>query len=156
MQAFLIRHTYADAYTAGALQLIDERANLLASCVTLELPWLDNRPQVSCIPEGAYQVVSRESEKFGMHYHVTRVPEREWILFHPGTYVSQLRGCILPGRAFADLNRDNIPDILDTRATLHRLLASAGERFTLHILSVPLSGGLLPGVTITAPAVAGP
>lgn len=145
--ANLIR-TYFPTYTRGTLVATDPTGNLLFQCVTLELPWLDNQPQVSCIPEGRYQVRNRRTDKFGLHYHVQDVPGREWILFHPGNYVSQLRGCILPGFHFADLNKDGIPDITDSKAALNSMLANLGQSFELNIFTAPVPGGTLPEVTI--------
>ena len=148
-QAFLIRH-YHPQCTTGAFIAIDAKGNHLHSCVTLELPWRDNAPQVSCIPEGSYDVAARHTDKFGLHYHVQNVPGREWILFHPATFTSQLRGCIIPGEYLKDLNADGIHDITLTRRTLDRMLTNIGTRFRLHIISAPADGGTLPSVTIQA------
>lgn len=146
---YLIRK-YHPTHTSAALVALDDAGNLLMSCVTLELPWRDNASQVSCIPEGIYQVRTRKTDKFGMHYHVQGVPGREWILFHPATYVSQLLGCLIPGERYADLNRDGIPDIVNTRATLNKMLAVLGKEFTLNVFSAPHQGGTLPTATVTA------
>jgi len=146
--AYLIR-TCFPTHTRGVFVALDTAGNLLAQCVTLELPWRDNQPQVSCIPEGIYPVRARKSEKHGDHYQVHDVPGRDLILLHPGNFVSQLRGCLLPGDSLADLNKDGIPDITNTRATLNKLLASLGAEFTLNIFTAPVPGGTLPEVTIT-------
>ena len=34
-------------------------------CFTIELPWRENRRNVSCIPEGRYELQPRISKKFG-------------------------------------------------------------------------------------------
>lgn len=147
MEAYLIRKYRTDC-TLGAFIGMDARQNILMSCVTLELPYLNNKPQVSAIPELIYDVVARESPKFGWHYHVLNVPERELILFHPATFVSQLLGCIIPGSKFADLNTDKIPDIVNTRATLNKMLAVMGAKFRLNVFSAPVDGGRFPEVVI--------
>lgn len=147
--AYLLRTRYAPTHTAGVLIALDEAGNVLLTCVTLELPWRDNRSRQSAIPEGVYPVRTRESASFGLHYHIQQVPGREWILFHPGNYTWQLQGCILPGSAFAHLDKDNIPDITHTRATLNKMLAVLGKEFTLHVLSAPVPGGVLPEATVT-------
>ncbi len=135
--AYLIR-TYAHTHTQGMFSALNEYGNILFSCVTLELPWRDNRKGMSCIPEGTYQVQHRTSPKHADHFQVLDVPGgRDLILFHPGNYVKQLLGCILPGERFADLDRDGVPDILNTRATLNAMLAALGQAFTLHVLSAP-------------------
>ena len=149
--AHLIR-TYHSTHTQGMLSALDEYGNILFHCVTLELPWRDNQKGTSCIPEGAYQVQHRTSPKHGDHYQVLDVPGRELILFHPGNYVWQLLGCILPGSAYKQLDADGIPDIMNTRATLNAMLAAIGPRFQLNIMSAPVPGGTLPEAVVTAPA----
>lgn len=66
-------------------------------CNSIELPWKDNEPQVSCIPEGKYELEKRHSEKFGWHLLLRDVPERELILIHPANDAKkELQGCIAP------------------------------------------------------------
>jgi hypothetical protein len=66
-------------------------------CNTIELPWLNNQPQCSCIPEGKYQLQKRWSYKHKWHLLVKGVPERSLILLHPANNAMQeLKGCIAP------------------------------------------------------------
>ncbi|HWI92763.1 MAG TPA: DUF5675 family protein [Flavisolibacter sp.] len=66
-------------------------------CYTIELPWIHNEHQRSCIPEGGYRIIKRYSPKFGWHLHLTDVPGRELILIHPANNALQeLKGCIAP------------------------------------------------------------
>lgn len=51
---------------------------------TLELPWLDNKRQVSCIPAGQYECKIVQSPRFGRVYQVAKVPGRSQILIHWG------------------------------------------------------------------------
>ncbi|WP_417200021.1 DUF5675 family protein [Bizionia sp.] len=51
-------------------------------CFMIELPWLDNKRQVSCIPEGAYELEARTSSRLGNHLHVKSVKGRQLILIH--------------------------------------------------------------------------
>ena len=75
-------------------------------CRTLELPWRDNRQQISCIPAGEYDVDIRMSPKYGRIYWVRRVPNRTYILIHSGNYAgdksrgykTHVMGCILLGK----------------------------------------------------------
>ena len=68
-------------------------------CFTLELPWLDNKPYVSCIPEGTYKVELEYSGRFGKELPELRdVPGRSEIKFHPANFPSELKGCIAPGQ----------------------------------------------------------
>ena len=64
---------------------------------TIELPWKDNLTQVSCIPEGRYELVKRWSPKFNRHLQVMNVSQRENILIHPANdAMHELKGCIAP------------------------------------------------------------
>ena len=66
-------------------------------CRTIELPWKGNQPQISCIPEGRYELRERHSKKYGRHLLVAKVPGRSYILFHPANNaLKELRGCIAP------------------------------------------------------------
>lgn len=65
---------------------------------TCERPWEDNKPYVSCIPEGDYNLVRHDSPKFGDRvWMVHNVPDRTFILFHVANWPHQLQGCIAPG-----------------------------------------------------------
>ena len=67
-------------------------------CNTLELPWRDNAPNVSCIPPGRYQVYLTYSPKFGRDLPlVTGVPGRSGIRFHRANWPREIQGCIAPG-----------------------------------------------------------
>lgn len=66
-------------------------------CRTIELPWQNNRPRVSCIPEGRYILRKRQSPRFHWHFEVMGVPQRSYILFHAANEAKkELRGCIAP------------------------------------------------------------
>jgi len=66
-------------------------------CGTIELPWRDNRRNVSCIPEGCYRLALYRSRKFGDCLAVAGVPGRRGILIHPANdAAAELRGCIAP------------------------------------------------------------
>ena len=92
----LIRDTFSKLSVLGELFLNGERM-----CDTLENPWIDNQRNISCIPEGEYEVrirLPRESAtRDYMHLLVKDVPDRDYILFHIGNRPSDTRGCILVG-----------------------------------------------------------
>jgi len=63
----------------------------------IELPWLENKKQISCIPEGAYILKPRFSEKFKNHLQLDYVPGRSLILIHPANDAkTELKGCLAP------------------------------------------------------------
>ena len=64
---------------------------------TIELPWLDNKRRVSCIPPGRYELKKRYTEKHKDHIIVMNVPGRDGILIHPANdALQELLGCIAP------------------------------------------------------------
>lgn len=75
------------------------------SCFTLENPWLDNARNISCIPQGWYELKKRPSPLItriskGKHlegWEVTCVVGRSYIMFHAGNYVKDTDGCVLVG-----------------------------------------------------------
>jgi hypothetical protein len=67
------------------------------TCHTIELPWLNNTPTFSCIPEGTYKLEKFFSGHLGPCLHVKDVPGRSAILMHSANNAKQeLRGCIAP------------------------------------------------------------
>ncbi len=87
-----INRTYNPNGTNGILNINGELI-----CFTIELPWQNNLPQLSCIPEGEYKVVPRFSKKYGSHLLIKDVPGRALILFHPANNAQkELKGCIAP------------------------------------------------------------
>lgn len=64
---------------------------------TLELPWRDNRHDISCIPEGRYQVKYKYSLHNGDCLEVLNVPHRSDIQIHVGNKQRNTTGCILIG-----------------------------------------------------------
>lgn len=93
-----LKRSYHDEKTTGVLTLPDGK-----ELFTLERPWLNNTPFVSCIPEGLY--IARRNQT-GKHqwYELLDVPERTFIEIHTATRVNHLEGCIgLPSDADCDL-----------------------------------------------------
>ncbi len=67
-----------------------------ATVYTVEPPWMDNRPNVSCIPCGDYTCRPQRYRRGGYDaVEVTDVPGRSHILFHRGNRMKNTRGCIL-------------------------------------------------------------
>lgn len=97
-QATLVRSDSGDQGTFGVLSFGGHRVQ------TLELPWRNNQPQISCIPPDAYECALVQSPKFGRVYWVRDVPGRASVLIHPANlggdtacgYDTQLQGCIAP------------------------------------------------------------
>ncbi len=92
MYDIVIERSYYPGGTNGSLSYQGKEI-----CKTIELPWLDNKPFVSCIPEGTYTALLRETHKYGMHLWITGVPTRIGVLMHPANDAeTDLKGCIAP------------------------------------------------------------
>lgn len=89
---------YSDLYIDGEL-----------FCVTVEKPWRNNEPYISCVPYGSYKLIPHVSLSKGDCF-VLNAPslgvtpngpsQRTHCLFHVANKPSQLAGCIAPGRRF--------------------------------------------------------
>lgn len=72
-------------------------------CLTLELPWKENRKNESCIPKGRYAVTLRYSPSFKYITPILHgVPDREYVLIHKGNEPAHTKGCILVGEQFEE------------------------------------------------------
>ena len=61
---------------------------------SIERPWLNNAPNVSCIPVGNYDMGWRNSPRFGETWHVKDVQDRTYILIHAANFPKDVQGCI--------------------------------------------------------------
>lgn len=92
MLVLQLTRTYLPAGTNGEISLEGHYV-----CGTIELPWQDNRRNISCIPEGRYRLELHRSRRFGDCLAVKGVPGRRGILIHPANdAATELRGCIAP------------------------------------------------------------
>ena len=136
MMRIRIFRSYGEKATLGKGWVELPGSYPLFDFVTLELPWKDNTPRISCIPEGEYTWIKHESPKFGLTLWLQGVPNRSEILIHPGNYTSEILGCILPGDSHKDINSDNIPDVTNSRATMAQILDKVGSTGTIVFDSI--------------------
>ncbi|MBS1563044.1 MAG: hypothetical protein JST39_01590 [Bacteroidetes bacterium] len=88
----VLTRTYLAKGTNGLLHLDGALVSY-----TIELPWKNNQPQVSCIPEGRYALQKRYSPRLGVVLEVMDVPGRADILIHAANHaLHELKGCIAP------------------------------------------------------------
>lgn len=123
-----------DKQTLGSLFVVDDLNRIIYQCCTLELPDFGNKKKVSNIPTGEYEVVKRNSPKYGDHFHITNVLNRDFILIHQGNYHTQIEGCVLVGKSFTDINKDGVVDVTDSVATMKILNQLLPSKFKLQIL----------------------
>lgn len=106
--------------------------------VTVEQAWAGNAPRVSCIPEGEYDLVWRDSPKYGRRLHLVGGTValtadavergealRSHCLMHPANWARQLQGCIAPGLEFAVM--DGLPAVTSSTVALVNLEAAVGQ-----------------------------
>ena len=97
----VLKRSYFEKGTNGALFI-----NGQFLCFTIELPWKDNLRNISCIPEGTYEILPRHSKRFQNHLHVQDVKGRSLILIHPANNaLKELRGCIAPVSQLTDIGK---------------------------------------------------
>lgn len=113
------------------------------SCRTIELPWKDNKPNVSCISDGIYIAKYHKSPKYGWCYHITDVEGRSWILTHWGNWAgdttkgfrSNSNGCILLGKYSAVIHGQRAVAL--SKTTFRRWMSFMNKKdFILNIITV--------------------
>lgn len=101
---------------------------------SLELPWRENRPNISCIPAGTYICAREPNAVYTEVFRLLRVPGRDGILIHPANMAAELEGCIAPG---LEIERVGWTGVLHSRDALSVLRALIDTRaFHLRILPV--------------------
>lgn len=118
--------------TIGILRIQDMYHPPLWTCEDL---WQDNRPNVSCIPDGSYTCVphawgTKEPFKFKRVWLVKNVPGRSGILIHAGNTHLDTLGCILVGRGISSTG------VTDSQRAIDYLRDVIGQKsFTLIVNS---------------------
>lgn len=109
-------------------------------CRTLELPWRDNKPNLSCVPVGEYWCDVYQSPKHGSVYLLQDVPGRTFCEIHPYNwagaedhgYTAEAEGCTALGSHITKTSPQMM--IHDSHETVGRfMLAMGGKRFLLQI-----------------------
>ena len=119
MELELIRSYFPNG-TNGEFLFNDKRV-----CSSIELPWHDNKHQISCIPEGRYELTKRYSQRFGNHLLVNNVVNRDYILIHVfNNALKESRGCIAPVTLCIAEGKGN-----NSRLALKKLLALTEVEF---------------------------
>lgn len=115
--------------TLGILHCGDKRF------FTLELPWLDNAPSISCIPPGKYKWKKRFSPgKKCEVIELIDVPGRSYIQIHLGNYTRQIEGCILPGMGLKDIDDDGIFDVTNSGEAFDKIMSMTADNGEIEIL----------------------
>lgn len=118
---------------------------------TLELPWRNDQPDVSCVPIGTYDLNPYESPVKGLVYRLHNpqlgvygygvVPPggRSAVEMHPGNWVTDSLGCILVGRLRGQLINPKTdalePAILQSQEAMTEFRHLLGNTVT-HTLAI--------------------
>lgn len=142
MNAVLTRESSTDQGTFGRFLLDNGMA-----WHSLELPWRDNAPLVSCIPAGKYDAVLKPSPKHHCDlYHLEGTAPRQAIEIHAANWAgdtlqgwhSDLLGCIALGKSIGNLTpsegRSQAALIESKKAIQEFMAATAGQPITIEII----------------------
>lgn len=128
MDRLIIKRNYHGDCTLGFAQYKDFKF------FTLELPWLDNQPNVSCVHPSIYKAKKYNSPTHGLVVLLEDKFGRTWIEIHAGNFTHQILGCILPGDSIKYVNDDGTPDVTNSKATLNKLMSMLPDEFEISIM----------------------
>ena len=127
MNRLKIDRLYQDNCTLGVVKFGNFQ------CLSLELPWLNNKINISCIPPGIYKCEKRISPRKGHVFQLLNVIGRTYIQGHIGNYTRDILGCIVFGDSIKDINRDGILDVTNSTHTFRMLMELLPNTFLLEI-----------------------
>lgn len=108
---------------------------------SLELPWLDNINDHSCIKEGLYtyhKAWSNQAQRIVIW--IEDKHGRTLIQIHPGNFTRQILGCILPGFSVRDIDSDGIPDVVSSGDALDYIMSKIPDTGTIRFIQANKPG----------------
>ena len=109
----ITRHHYTNQCIIGKLEIGDY------TCYTLELPWRNNKRNISCIPPRKYKCRQRRYNKGGYQaIELVDVPDRSHIMIHKGNFPNDVKGCVCVGTV-VDYNR---PAVFNSKVAFDLLM----------------------------------
>lgn len=133
IQIVITRTQQNDIQTLGTLEVFNTTEKLF-ECKTLELPWKNNKQNISCIPNGHYFAKKHISPTFGKSIWIKDVKERSEILIHKGNFYSDIKGCILVGEKHIDINSDGYKDVTNSTVTMEKLYNLVKDPIYINII----------------------
>lgn len=128
-EVILKRHLISNLGVLGYLFFNNKRI-----CTTLENPWRNNEPMMSCIPEGEFICTADYTGKFRW-WRIDCVIDREGIEIHEGNKVDDTQGCILIGKLDSETMDKGRLWIRESKKTLNMLKNTLPNEFKLIITS---------------------
>jgi len=129
----ILNRSYLPKQTIGHFTMFDESYSVIFKAASLELPWKNNKPFISCISKGFYICEKVASNSYGEIFEVKDVEGRTLIYIHWGNYTHNYKGCIGLGKNHAYIDNDQLLDITDTKNTIGELMAIC-DKFELEIV----------------------
>jgi len=127
-------------YTAGKLEVWQYDRSIpiekILELASLELPYLSNQKNISCIPKGRYECKVATRPNGDKAISILRVPERTNILIHKGNFTADIQGCILVGLLHADINNDGITDVVDSGIAMSKLLGVLPQKSKFELIII--------------------
>ena len=103
-------------------------------CKTLELPWLQNQENISCIPTGIYKCRKIVSQSLGECFEIIDVPNRTYVRGHKANYTRQIKGCVAFGMYHSDIDGDGVMDIAQSKKAFDQLMSLLPDSFFMEIV----------------------
>lgn len=142
MHLTIARFAYSPLGTFGTLTLPTSGITIY----TVERRWLDNKPRISCIPEGVYICKPRTYFRGGYPaIEITDVPGRSDVLFHKANVPSDVMGCVGVGMSLGALKTEWA--VLESGQAWDRFMAECGKGFELTITQYVPNFKLVPPAT---------
>jgi hypothetical protein len=131
MKAKLIRLEKSEEGIFGVLRIENQ-----PFCLTLERPWKNNIPNISCVPSDIYLCRRVQSPNFGETFEIEGVPGRSKILFHAGNRIKDSKGCVLLGSEYGELEGEKA--VLSSRKAFEKFMKRlfGVDVFALQIVSL--------------------
>ncbi len=125
---FIIRYKIGRKQSLGNLLIRNEHGNIIYVRHLLELGWLNNKRNISCVPHGTYDLKLEHSPKFGRKlWEAYGVSNRSECKFHVANFASQLNGCFAPGMAKFDIDRNGEKDMVNSAEAFDEFMGAMGS-----------------------------
>lgn len=132
----ILSRKYQSNETLGTYLVMDG-TDILFQCHCLELPQLGNQHDVSCIPEGIYNVIKYSYVGHPNVFYIQDVPDRTGIMIHIGNFATgthvDTHGCQLPGMDFVDIDGNGTLDVVRPDVAMLSLNQFLPNKFKLYI-----------------------
>lgn len=137
MTNLILARKYTDKETQGTYFVVTDD-QIVYQCLCLELPWLNNARNKSCIISGVYDLEKYSDAKHPNCFLIKDVPDRDGILMHPGNYATgnkiDTEGCQLPGIDYLDIDGNGTLDIVRPDIALAALNYFLPPKCKIYIL----------------------